>query len=181
MKRSFVVVAVLGLLLAFSGCKKVAKAVLGAQDFPVPEIPIPIQPIPIISSDEVELPVYIQHYNLDSTMRANSNGVSGISDVSSIKMKKMDVRIISSGGDDLSNFSSVRLNFSSNANTNGADVFSVTFTDSPTNSATVSPSNPPELLPYFKGTELYYRMFVRMRRPTTSVMKLGLSILMTVK
>ena len=138
---------------ALPSCKKLIKAVFGGTDVNVPAFQVSIPAIPIVLSNEISVGSYSFYFNLDSSVRANSAGVFGASDVNSIKVKQVNISITNADQqNNLANFESARVTLQSNTNNNPAELLAIAFPDSTASTYIYIPTNSPELLSYLKGS-----------------------------
>jgi len=75
------------LVLTFAACKKIVRAIFPSMDETVPDIQVTLPAVPFVPPQEMSLGSYTAHFNLDSNIRASTNGSFDISYVSSIKIK----------------------------------------------------------------------------------------------
>lgn len=190
MKKIIVPVVLLVLITTLSvSCKKIISNIFNGFDAEVPAISVTIPPIqppfPGFPVPDNEIPVgsFKQKFDLDSTIKANTAGAFGAGDVNSIKIKKVTFSLKDADqNNNLSNFESVRINFSSTSNQNAVQIASFTFPNTYTISETiVSDANTPELIDYLKGNELTYNVFGKLRRYTTKPLKLSVNVTLSIK
>ena len=181
--KKFCATSILAAIVLFSiSCKKALESFFPGLDVKVPDMQVTIPAIPIAPNDEFALGSFTTHFNLDSAIRANTSNVFTINSVSSMKVKEM-VATISNGNvnNNLSNFESGRILVSSNANANEAALASFLFPVTETYSYAADTNNSPDILGYYKGTEITYRLFGKLRKPTTTQLNLTISTTITVK
>lgn len=183
MKKVLVSILIVAAVFAgLSGCKKIIRKLFQGIDVDVPVFSVTLPAIPIAPPFEVPFPTISQRFNLDSVVRANTNDVYGADDVSSVKVKQIVFNL--SGADSLnniSNFQSARLVFSSNSKTDTVTIASIVFPDEYAATYTYTPENSPELKPYLTGSILYYNAFGRLRRVTTKPLTLDLQVTLRVQ
>lgn len=168
------------MIAAFSACKKIIKNIFQGIDADVPVVSITLPPIIFAPPNEFRLGSFSQHFNLDSTVKANTAGSFGADDVSSIKIKQIVFDLSNADSlNNISNFETARVTFLSNANTDTVQIASITFPDTYAATYTYTPDNSPELKPYLNGSELIYNVYGKIRRITTKSM--GLSIKVTLR
>ena len=78
----------------------------------------------------------------------------------------------------LSSFETVRVNLSSNSNSNQVELFNVTIPEQATNTYSFTPSSTPELLPYLKGTTLTYTVSGNNRRTTNKPLQMEVRVVL---
>lgn len=174
------ILTVMVFVLASASCKKIIRNLFKGIDADVPKFTVTIPAVPFALPVEVPLGTYSQPFNLDSTVRANTGGVYGSGDVSSVKIKQIVFNLPNADSmNNVANFESARFTFSSDVRTNTVTVASITFPDTYASTFTYTPVNSPELKPYLNGSKLYYNVFGKLRRATTK--ELPLSILVTLR
>lgn len=183
MRKNFISVLIITIIFAgLSACKKIIRDLFQGIDADVPAFSVPLPPIPFAPPNEISLGSFRQHFNLDSTVRANTNNVYGAGDVSSVKIKQIVFTLANPDTlNNISNFESARFTFSSNTKTDTVTVASVTFPDTYAATYTYTPVNSPELKPYLDGTILNYNAYGKLRRITTKVLTLNLQITLRVQ
>ena len=158
-------------------CNKLAQSFLPGFDVKVPDMQVIIPSIPIVPSNEMELGSFTLHFNLDSTIKANTNNVFNMNSVASMKVSQMLVTVSNgTSANNLSNFESARLLISSNANSSETALASFAFPSTETYSFNANTDNAPDILGYYKGTEITYKLFGKLRKPTTASLNLALSV-----
>ena len=183
MRKIVVSVLTVAIVVAgLAGCKKIVRSLFQGIDADVPTFTVPLPPIPVVPPGEVALPSFTQHFNLDSTIRANTNNVYGAEDVSSVKVKQIVFNLTNADTlNNISNFESARVTLSSNAKTDTVTIASVTFPDTYATTYTYTPVNSPELKPYLVGSILYYNAYGRLRKITTKPLTLELKVTLRVQ
>jgi len=180
MKKLLVPVFIVMIVAGCYSCKKIVKKIFQGIDADVPVVSVTLPTIPVVIPNEVPFPPIIQHFNLDSSVKANTGGAFGADDVSSIKIKQIAFDLTNADSlNNISNFESVRVTFLSNTNTNPLTVASITFPDTYASTYTYTPDNSPELKPYLNGSELIYNVYGKIRKITTK--PLGLNIKVTLR
>ena len=181
-KYFFSVLIVAVIITALSGCKKIIRNLFQGIDAEVPPFSVTLPAVPFAPPVEVPLGSYSQHFNLDSTVRANTNNVYGANDVSSVKVKQMVFTLANPDTlNNISNFESARFTFSSNTKTDTVTVASITFPDTYAATYTYIPTNSPELKPYLNGTVLNYNAFGKLRRITSKQLIMNLHVTLRVQ
>lgn len=174
------VLTVMVLVVASVSCKKIIRDLFKGIDTDVPAFTVTLPAIPYAFPIEVPLGTLSQPFNLDSSVRANTGGVYGAGDVSSVKIKQIVFSLPNADSmNNVSNFQSARVTFSSDAKADTVTIASITFPDTYASTYTFTPVNSPELKPYLTGSMLYYHVFGQLRRATTK--ELPLSILCTLR
>ena len=174
---SFLMIIVL--VAASVSCKKIIRNIFEGIDADIPEFSVTIIPIPIALPFEIPIPLS-QPFNLGSTVKANTGGVYGANDVTSVKVKQIVFNLSDADSlNNLANFESVRVILSSDTKKDTVTVASMSFPDTYASSATYKPVNSPELRPYLTGKQLNYIILGKIRRATTK--SLHFSILVTLR
>ena len=181
-KITVLVLAVMIIVAGSVGCKKIIRKIFQGIDADVPEFTVTLPIIPIAPPNEFFLGTLSQHFNLDSTVKANTGGVYGANDVSSVKVKQMIFNLSDADQlNNLSNFESARITFSSDIKTDTVTVASVTFPDTFASTYTYTPANSPDLKPYLNGSILYYNVFGKIRRITTKQLHMSIKVTLRVQ
>ncbi|HEX8357042.1 MAG TPA: hypothetical protein VF610_06515 [Segetibacter sp.] len=189
MKKLIAPLVLVMVIAVSSGCKKIITNAFNGFDQDVPQIvltipatqpPIPGFPVP---PNEVPVGSFKQSFNLDSTIKAKTGGAFGVGDVSSVKLKKMVFTLSNAdAANNLANFESARLTFSSNTNATAVPLASFSFPDTYADSQIfTADANTPELIGYLNGSELTYNVFGKLRRYTTKPLGLAVVVTLTVK
>lgn len=185
MKKTRIFLALAFIAYLASSCKKLQEIkdqIFSPIDVNVPSFQFTVPAIPIVISGEASLGSISSRINLDSTIRANTGGVFGLSSVSSIKVKQMVINITNAdAANNLANFESARVSLSSNTNTTQSEIATFSFPDTFSNSSTSAQTNNPDLISYFSGNELNYNLYGRARRITTKPLNFVVSVTLSVK
>lgn len=183
MKKIGALLSVLVLFTTITGCKKVIDKIFDGFDADVPAIEVKLPIIPLAPPQEIQIGSFTQRFNLDSTIKANSDNTFGAGDVKSIKVKSIQFSLLDAdANNNVSNFESARFTFHSNANATPVQIASVNFPDVYATSFTyTSDANAPELKDYLKGNELTYTVFGKIRRTTSKTLPLSIQVTLTVK
>ena len=176
MKKFFITASVALMTLTTISCKKTILSLFPGFDVKVPDMQVTLPPIPIVPAEEVQIGSITSHFNLDSTIRANTGNVFNISHVTSMKVSKM-VATLSNGNvlNNLSNFESGRFLIYSNANTTPGPLATFSFPTTETYTFTGNTDNAPDIVSYYTGTEITYQLYGKLRRPTTQQLNLTVS------
>jgi len=181
MKKRILTLSMLSGLLVFglASCDKIKDKLFPAFDTEIDavsvNIPITLQGAQTTSSNTVSL-------NLDSIIKANTGNTFSIDNLSSVKVKDLAIFVNNTDNlNDISNFETVSLKFSSNTNTTPVEVASASVPDSPASSLNISPANRPELKEYLKGSELTYTVNGTARRSTTKMLNATVGVTLSVK
>lgn len=182
MRKIFAAVIFMTVIIAaFSGCKKIIREIFQGIDADVPQFSVTLPVIPFVPPGEAAFPIS-QHFNLDSTVRAQTGGVYGAGDVSSVKVKQMIFALSNADTlNNLSNFESVRITISSDTKTDTVSVASITFPDTYASTVTYTPVNSPNLKPYLNGSVLNYVVYGKLRRITTKQLNVVINVTLRVE
>jgi len=182
MKKSMIFVLIIMILVAASiSCKKIIRNIFKGIDADVPEFSVTIPAIPIVLPIAIPIPLS-QPFNLDSTVKANTGGVFGANDVTSVKVKQIVFNLSDADSlNNLSNFESVRVTFASDVKPDTVTVASIVFPETYASTTTYTPVNSPELKPYLTGSMLYYTIFGKIRRVTTKPLHLSIKVTLRVQ
>jgi hypothetical protein len=190
--KKLAVSALLLMIIAggFVGCKKIIRSIFSGIDADVPEVTfnVPYLPVPPgtpVPAGEQSIGSLTQSFNLDSTVRAKTNGEFGADDVTSVKIKQMVMNMPNADEqNNFSNFESARFTFASNAGQNTPELEVASFTFPQANTSTVTytaPDNAPELRPYLNGNRLTYNVYGKLRRFTTKPLTIGVKVTLKIK
>ncbi|MCW3111570.1 MAG: hypothetical protein JWQ09_6076 [Segetibacter sp.] len=164
------------------GCKKIIKAIFPGLDVDAPTITVSLPAIPFVPPSEAHIATFKQHFNLDSIVKAQTNGAFGATDVASVQVKQIAFNLLNADPqNNLANFESVRFTFSSTSTTSVAEVASIKFPDTFADSYTYTSTNPPELISYLSGNELTYDVYGKLRRITTKPLTLTVKVTLRVR
>ncbi len=184
MKKAFLAISVTALVVSsLSSCKKIIDKIFSGIDARAPNYTISIPAIPaILVGPELPGAQVTRPFNLDSIIRANSGGAFGVNDVKSVKVKSITINVPDADNENrLGNFEYTKVRLSSPANSTPVEFASFNFADTATNSITVTPTNPPELLPYLKGSEVTYQSVGKARRPTNKTLTFVVALTLRVE
>lgn len=178
MKKLLVFFSTVLLLAAvFYSCKKLVAAIFGGTDVSAPEVQVTVPAIPFVTANEIEIGTFSFQFNLDSIVKANTGGVFGVNAVNSIKVKQVVVNITNADQlNNLANFESARVSLKSDVNSTPVQIFSATFPDTYASTATYTPANNPELLPYLKGAVISYTIYGKLRRITSKPLNIVVAV-----
>jgi hypothetical protein len=182
MKKPILILLLGMVILGNISCKKALESLFSGFDMKAPDIQVTIPAIPIVPSNEIEIGSFTSRFNLDSAIKANTGNVFSINSVSSMTIKEMKVTVTNgTSANNLSNFESGRLLIASNANTNFSELANFQFPTVETYTYTANTENSPELIGYYRGTEITYKLYGKLRKPTTISLNLTISSTITVR
>lgn len=164
--------------LSFSSCEKIKDKVFPSFDTSGGTF---LVNIPVISntSAETQLGSTTVAFNLDSTIKANTNGLFSISNVNSVKISQITLNVTPNGENNISSFESAKVTIASNANSTPAEIASVTLAD--VNQPAVINGNGLELKDYLRGNQITYNVVGKARRATTSNLDASINLVLSVK
>ena len=176
-KISLVVSVFFTMTLLLSSCKKIVTAIFPGIDARVPDITLTVPPILFVPPNEMSLGNYSAYFNLDSIVRAKTNGAFNANDISSVKVKTITITLLNNDNfNNLSNFEYARLGLTSNTMGDEINVVTINFPDTESSTITVSPDNSPEIRPYLSGNQLNYSIYGKLRRATTKPLTMVVSV-----
>lgn len=181
MKKSIRTLCLLSCLCALGlvSCDKVKDKLFPAFETEIADVNITI---PITLSGTQASTSNTVSFNLDSTIQTETANTFSINNLSSVKVK--DVSVFLNNADDLndvSNFESVQLTFSSNTNPTPAIVANATIPNTPAASLNIPATDSPELKEYLKGNQLTYTVTGTARRTTTKALSATVAVTLSVK
>lgn len=190
-KLSVSVLLVIVIVAVITSCKKIINSVFSGVDVEVPEVvftvpaPPPLPPGFPVPTSEQSIGSLSQSFNLDSAVKAKTNGQFGAGDVTSVKVKQIIFNMSNADEqNNFSNFESARFTFASNASQNTPEIEVASLTFPQTNTPTVTytaPENAPELRPYLNGSKLTYNVYGKLRRYTTKALSISVKVTMKVR
>lgn len=173
-------------LLVMSSCKKTVKAIFPGAETPLPELQYTLDSIYAIAfpvDTTLVLPLVEQPFFLDSIVKVNTGNNFGAGDITSVKIKQLDLKLISGAypTNNLSNFDNVSFKFSSSSNSNAIKVASVYFSSSDYTSKVIPGDGTPELRGYLDGNKLYYEISLKIKKKLEHKMKFSIIATMVMK
>lgn len=179
-KRNYLLTGIIALATITFSCKKLISLVFPGKDVSLPTLKINVPAIPVAdSTKEFEAGSFTTYINVDSIIKANTNGTFGIGSVNSVKVKQVTLSAQNTDAtNNLSAFKSFRITISSNTNTNVMDMVSVHIPASAVGTYSETPSNSPNIVSYLKGSSINNTVYGTARRPTTKTINLTISILL---
>ncbi len=184
MKKQLTLIFIIAICLAgFSSCKKAAEALFPGVDFTLPVINVTVPAIPLADSTaEVGAGSFTTYVNVDSTIKANTNGIFGINAVSSVKVKQVAVTASNADADNnLSAFKTFRITIASNDKTTASDMMSISFPADAGASYTEQPANSTNIVDYLHGTSITNAVYGSARKTTTKALNIQMTITLTAK
>jgi len=175
------------IIINFCSCRagiknEIKKKLLPSFNVNIPDIHLGIPPISFVSGKEIPIGALKTPINLDSTIRANTAGTLGATAITSVTVKKIEIKLKNATeANNLANFESARMRIYSNNDTAAADIAIINFPDVYSDSLTVIPENRPEISNYLKGSQLGYNLFWKNRRATTKFLKLVVRVTLSVQ
>jgi hypothetical protein len=180
MKKCFLSFAALSILsLGLSSCEKVKDALFPAFSTSGGAFVVNV-PIVVNTSSEVSLGATTVHFNLDSTIKANTGGAFGLSNVDAVKIQDIMLDVLNDDAtSNISNFESAKVTVTSSGNSTPAIVASATIPD--VDNAVVIQGNGANLKPYLQSNEITYNVSGKARRATLKPLQLTLSITLRIE
>jgi hypothetical protein len=165
-KLNFALIIVFAAGLTFISCKKLISKLFPSFDASVSDIQVAVPAIPFanISGSTGWQTIY---YDLDSTIKANTGGIYGAGDVTSITVKSIVINL--QNGDQLNNFANfenLKVELSSNSNTTPVTIATAAIPDVTAMTLSMDVSASPDILSYLKGDQINYNISGKVRRAT---------------
>ncbi len=177
MRRVLIAIVSLLFVAASFSCKKVIKKAFPGVDAVIPDVTITVPAIPFVFPTESSLGNYPASFNLDSTVKINTSGVFGASDITSVKVKSITITLTNPDPlNNLQNFEYARLQLTSNTNSTPANITTINFPDVYASTITDTPASSPELISYLGGNQIFYNVFGKLRRVTTKSLTMTVSV-----
>jgi len=175
-----ILLIILVLAAVASSCKKLISLVFPGKDVSLPALKINVPAIPVAdSTKEFEAGSFTTYINVDSMIKANTNGAFGIGSVNSVKVKQVTISAQNTDAtNNLSAFKSFRITISSNTNTNVMDMVSVHIPATAVSTYSETASGSANIVSYLKGSSINNTVYGTARRQTTKTMNLTISILL---
>jgi len=157
------------LLISVSSCKKLVDTFFAGETVALSPFTMTVPAILFAdSTQEINAGSFTTYINVDSTIRANTNGLFGIKDVSTITVKQITISVTNADeANNLSSFKSFRITISSNNNTTVSDMLDVNIPAYVTTTYTESPSNPTNIVGYMQGNTINNSIYGAARSTTT--------------
>ena len=165
-------------LLGFSSCEKVKDKVFPSFETNGGTVHLSVPAISTTNT-EVGLDATTISFNLDSAIKANTDGKFSISNAESVKIKTVTVDVDGDAENNISNFSHVTVKVSSNSNTSAVAIVDADLMD--VNQPNVINGNGTELKGYLTGSQITYTISGKLRRATTVDLPLTLDVVFSVK
>jgi hypothetical protein len=181
-KRAVIFFMAAVIVIAAASCKKIVDTFFSGEDFTLPTLRMTVPAILIAdSTQEIQAGSFTTHINVDSTIKANTNGVFGINSISTVTVKQVTVNITNAdGSNNLSAFKSFRLTIASNTKATVADMVNISFPANVTNTYTVTPGGP-NIVDYLHGTTISNTAYGTVRKTTARALKLEVRITLFAK
>ena len=180
MKKLFLSFSVASILVfSMSSCEKVKDKVFPSFETSGGTVLIEV-PVVTNTTTEQEIDATTMSLNIDSTIKANTDGKFSISNANSIKVRDITLTVLN--GDEqnnISNFETAKLSISSNSNTTPAVIASANLAD--VNQPAVINGNDTEIKTYLQGSQITYKVSGKARRATTKELQLAVAVVLSVK
>ena len=179
-KRRHLLYGIIALSTTIFSCKKIISLVFPGKDVSLPALKINVPAIPLAdSTKEFQAGSFTTYINVDSIIKANTNGAFGIGSVNSVKVKQVTLSVQNADAtNNLSAFKSFRITISSNTNANTMDMVSVNIPASAVSTYAETPSNSPNITSYLGGSSINNTVYGTVRKTTTKTLNLTISILL---
>ena len=147
------------------GCKKIAETVFSGFDLPLNGIPAIIPPFPISYYPYSITNTYT--FNLDSIVKAESNGVFVGKDLKSVKVTQATIHLQNADAvTKLGALYTVSIQLYSDSIRSSVTLARANVPDTATNTLNFDVSNSPEILPYLQGKTISYVISMLSRQRT---------------
>lgn len=170
------------LLVLASGCtcNEIKEKLLPAFNVDIPEINVTVPPLPKVLPTAIPIGALRTAINMDSAIRANTNGVFGAGAVHFVKVKKVTIRATNADkNNNLSNFESARISIFND--TSSVDIADFRFPPTYTDNITVTNTNSRDISCFLRGRELAYNVHWKNRKVTKKFLKLKVLLSVTVQ
>lgn len=166
-------------VIGFSSCDKIKDKLFPAFDTSINDVSVSI-PVTLAGAESSSSATV--SFNLDSTIKSYTSNAFGVNNLSSVKVKDVNVFLDNADAlNDISNFETVTLKFSSNTNTTPAVVVNAAIPNTAAADITIPATDSPELKDYLKGNQLTYTIAGKARRSTTKVLHATVAVTLSVK
>lgn len=163
------------MIVAGCTCNEIKEKLLPSFNVNIPDINLTVPPLPKVSDEEIPVGALRTHINMDSTIKANTAGTFGADAVHFVKVKKMVIKALNADAqNNLSSFETARMRIYSD--TSWADIASINFPHTYSDSITVTPEPAVDISRFLRGSNLAYNVFWKNRKTTTKSLKLNVRI-----
>ncbi len=178
MKKLFLSFSVAALVLGMSSCEKVKDKVFPSFETDGGTILVEV-PVVTNTTTEAEMDATTVSFNLDSTIKANTDGNFSLSNASSVKISTVTLTVLNGDQENnISNFESAKISVSSNSNPTPVVIAFATLAD--VNQPAVINGNGAELKGYLQGNQITYKISGKARRATTKELQAAISFTLKV-
>lgn len=180
MKKSILSFSVASLLvLGMSSCEKAKDKLFPSFETNAGTLLVNV-PVVASTANEVALGNTTVSFNLDSTIKAYTNGSFSISNANSVKIKDITLTVLNGDQENnISNFESAKVTIASNANSSPAVIASANLMD--INQPAVINGNGTELKGYLQGGQITYNVSGKARRATTKELQASISVVLSIQ
>jgi len=163
--------AAIFLLVGFCSCSKLASNLQYDLSLQTASVDIAIPPL-TDTTMSIAMGTITSPYNTDSFVKANTDGLLGVSNIGSAKMVSCNLTLQNPNtGNNFGNFQTASVSFSTNSNTTPVTVASVT--DNPVAYAAsmdLPVNTSADLSSYLHGNQLTYSLAGKLHNPTTDTL-----------
>lgn len=177
MKKVFAAILVVTVLVvAVAGCSKDKDKIFPGIAIDLADVAGSVPAVPFALPFEVPIDTVAQHFNLDSLVKANTNGDFSATDVKSVLIKNVTFNVTNAdSANNVANFEMIRVKFYSSSKSDVIELAQLNFPDQYATSYTYTPGeNTPQLRPYLDGDTLYYIISGKNRRATSKALDVAL-------
>jgi hypothetical protein len=184
MKKPIIILLLAAVVLTCLGsCKKLVDTFFAGETITMPALSMTVPAIPIADSTlEIQAGSFTTYINVDSTIKANTSGVFGIKDVSTVYVKQVTISV--TNADEFSNlsaFKNFRITIASNTKTSPSDMLVVNIPASAYDSYTENPSNPTNIVDYLHGSSIDNTVYGSARKTTLKSLQVSVVITLFAK
>ncbi len=157
-------------LSVLQSCNKLSKLVQYDLEMQTADVEVVIPPV--ADTNATYAGTQTNYYNVDSFIKANTNNILGLSNITSAKITSCVVTMQSPpAGISFGNFKSVNASFFTNGNTTPFVVAIANNPDVNTTTLNIPVDSNADLRPYFNGNNYTYAMSGSLRRAITDTVK----------
>lgn len=155
--------------IAFSSCEKIKEKIFESftakgADF---QFTIPI----IATTNEVTVGTSTVNLNVDSTIKANTGGLFGISILKQVNPEEITLSLLNPDQlNNLANFESIRVQVTTSSNSNPIVIASMANPDTYATTVNLTVDNSKQLLDLLKASSVRYEVIGKARRITTKLL-----------
>lgn len=163
-------------------CNKLIEAFFPGFDTDINAAEITIPAVPVVPTTETQLGSVTFRFNLDSIIRSFTANAFSINTIASVRVKQIRFDFKNPDAqNNAANFESMRIGFSSNANSEPVTIGSVNIPDTYATNISIPITEGIELKDYMKGEQISYTLYAKPRRGTTQPLTTNIVVSISVK